>query len=156
MEGVREQDEDAAWRSIVDNYGERATLDEDVGAAVDVSAGDDESEVVEPDLPEVDHLDPNLDEQPDETPYSPVLDAPEESYTPPPPPPLPRPRGPLGLAWVGLLGSPLLLLILVLTGTYVPQLLSWALVGAFLGGFLYLVWHMPSGPRDPFDDGARI
>lgn len=156
MEGVREQDEDALWRSIVDNYGERATLEEDTGTAVDLSPGSDEAEVVETDSPEVESVSPELVDHADDPPYSAILDAPEESYVPPPPPPLPRPRGPLGLAWLGLLGSPLLLLFFVLTGTYIPQLISWALVGAFLGGFFYLVWHLPSGPRDPFDDGARI
>ena len=30
------------------------------------------------------------------------------------------------------------------------------LVGGFLGGFGYLVAQMPRGPRDPFDDGARL
>ena len=35
-------------------------------------------------------------------------------------------------------------------------MLAYALVAAFVGGFLYLVWLMPSGPRDPDDDGAVV
>ena len=37
-----------------------------------------------------------------------------------------------------------------------PAIVAWLLVGAFLGGFGYLVAQMPRGPRDPFDDGARL
>lgn len=174
--GVREQDEDAAWRTIVENYGERATLEDEPtdgpaegsadtgagGCAAGLAEGPVEGTAraqepdAEQDSPEVEPVAPALDERADEPPYSAVLDAPEENFVPPPPPPLPRPRGPLGLAWLGLLGSPALLLVFILTGTAMPQLISWGLVAAFLGGFLYLVWHLPNGPRDPFDDGARI
>ena len=34
--------------------------------------------------------------------------------------------------------------------------LGYLLVAAFVGGFLYLVTRMPRGPRDPADDGARL
>lgn len=157
---MREQDEDAVWRSIVDNYGERATIDDDPGetavAGPAIAEVEAEVEEPEPEDPQVAPSGPSLDDEPDVPPYSAILDAPEDGFVPPPPPPLPRPRGPLGLAWLGLLGSPVLLLFFVLTGTYVPQLISWALVGGFLAGFIYLVWHLPSGPRDPYDDGARI
>ncbi len=59
-------------------------------------------------------------------------------------------------AWVGIFGSPTVLLVCLVLGIDLPRLLSYALVAAFVGGFLYLVAQMPSGPRDPDDDGARI
>ena len=39
---------------------------------------------------------------------------------------------------------------------YVAPIIGWALVGWFVGGFGYLVRHMPRSPRDPWDDGSRI
>lgn len=140
---MREQDEDAAWREIVANYGERARLEDEPVADEPASDPDEE--------PEAEAVYP-----PEEPPPSTVLDAPEERFVPPPPPPLPRPRGPRGLAWLGVVGSPLLLLVFLLTGTYLPGWGAWTLVVAFLGGFGYLVWTMPRGPRDPWDDGAQV
>ena len=48
------------------------------------------------------------------------------------------------------------LLVALVFGIYFPGWLSLILVGGFVGGFVYLVSTMPSGPRDPGDDGARI
>ena len=75
---------------------------------------------------------------------------------PPPPPPLPRPEPRRALAWLGLFGAPVVLLAALVFGVYLPGWLSLILVGGFVGGFVYLVSTMPSGPRDPGDDGARI
>lgn len=148
---VRERDEDAAWQEIVDNFGDRATLDGDgdQGAGPEPVPGspersEDSGESGEPDGP------------PDVLPAPPQAPAAEERYVPPPPPPLPRPRGPRGLAWVGAVGSPALLLVLLLTGQTISRLVATVLVAAFLCGFGYLVWTMPRGPRDPWDDGARV
>ena len=167
MGGVRDQDEDAAWREIVENYGERATLDE--GAP---DPGDDPERPVDPDAAPTDGpVEPDEPGEPAEPPVpggphasyvadvpdpSPYLDAPEERYVPPPPPPLPRPRGVRGLAWLGLFGSPLVLLVAVVAGIGLPRLVTWALVAGFVAGFAHLVWTMPRGPRDPFDDGAQV
>ena len=75
---------------------------------------------------------------------------------PPPPPPLPRvPKDRLA-AWLGVFVSPILLLVAAVLRIPLPTIVAWLLVGAFLGGFGYLVAQMPRGPRDPFDDGARI
>ncbi|KRC56736.1 MULTISPECIES: hypothetical protein [unclassified Nocardioides] len=136
----REQpDEDAAWRAIVDNYGD-PVLEPDAG--LDATP---EPEP-EPELPE--HL---RDEEPDELRY-----AVDDSFVPPAPPPLPRPTPDRMLAWLGVFGSPAVLLFFVVTGIGMPQLLGWALVGSFLVGFGYLVMKMPSEPRDPWDDGAVL
>jgi hypothetical protein len=125
---VTERSEDELWRSIVDNYGDRAELAEE-----------------EPPRPE-----------PASVPLEAVVDDEEERFVPPPPPPLPRPDNKRLVAWAGVLGVPLLLLVLVLASVRPPTLVSYALVAWFVGGFTFLVLQMPRGPRDPEDDGARL
>jgi hypothetical protein len=126
------QDDDA-WRAIVENYGERP------------------------------HVDPLPAEPPELTgplppaPYDLADDPwPEERFVPPEPPPLPHPPPVRLAAWVGLFGAPAVLLVALVLGIGLPPLLAYGLVGAFLGGFAYLVIHMQRGPRDPGDDGARL
>ena len=125
---MTERSEDELWRSIVDNYGDRAELAED-----------------EVPLP-----------QAAPPPLEAAADAPEERFVPPPPPPLPRPDNKRLVAWAGVLGVPLLLLVLVLASFRPPTMVSYALVAWFVGGFAFLVLQMPRGPRDPEDDGARL
>ncbi len=59
-------------------------------------------------------------------------------------------------AWIGLFGSPAVLLVALVLGIELPGWMGYFLVGYFIGGFLYLVLHMQRGPRDPGDDGARV
>ena len=80
----------------------------------------------------------------------------DERFVPPAPPPLPRvPKDRLA-AWTGVLASPILLLLATVLRIPLPTMVAWLLIGSFLGGFGYLVAQMPRGPRDPFDDGARL
>jgi hypothetical protein len=130
--------EDEAWRAIVDNYGERAQLD------------DESSDEAVPA--------PSAAAEP---PASPVPDAveeePEERFVPPVPPPAPRQPLPKRLAWLAVLGSPALLVVALLVSYDVPPLVGYALVGGFVGGFGYLVATMQrSGERNPWDDGAQL
>ena len=60
------------------------------------------------------------------------------------------------VAWGGVFGSPGILLLATVVGIGLPAWLGYALVAWFVGGFAYLVAQMPPGPRDPFDDGARL
>jgi hypothetical protein len=130
---VTNRDEDELWRSIVDNYGDRPQLaDEALPAGPPPASA------------------PSSDEEP----VAPAED--EERFVPPPPPPLPRPENKRLVAWVGVLGVPILLLILLLVSMRPPTLVAYALVAWFVGGFTYLVLLMPRGPRDPDDDGARL
>jgi hypothetical protein len=125
---VSTRDDDAAWQQIVDNYGERA-------------------EVPPADAPLVD---------------SPTADAPEpfhvelydEQFVPPPLPPPPVIRPERRLAWVGLIGSPVLLIAFTFLDYALPTVLTGGLVVAFLASFGYLVATME--PHDPDDDGARV
>ena len=75
---------------------------------------------------------------------------------PPPPPPVPRPEPRRGLAWAGLFGAPVILLVALVFGVYLPGWLSLLLVAGFIGGFGYLVATMSNDPRDPGDDGAVL
>jgi hypothetical protein len=82
----------------------------------------------------------------------------EGHFVPPPPPPLPSVEPRRRLAWAGLLGAPLVALLLVGAGISVTGWMAFLLVVAFIGGFGYLVATMRSGPPDEWsgDDGARL
>jgi hypothetical protein len=124
-------DEDAVWRDIVDSYGER------------------------PEFP---------DAAPPEPPPAPepvvAFEVPHElsaatwedegHYVPPEPPPVPVPQGPRAVAWAGVLGMPLLMLVLVIVGWSPPSPTGLLMVVWFVGGFGYLVATM----RGSDDEGG--
>ena len=132
----------AAWDDIVAHYGERAELDPDA----------DEVPAAAPDVPSAD--------QPDE--FADAWWAQEEHFVPPTPPPAPLPAGPRGLAWLGVLGSPVAMLVLVLLRVSIPGWLGLLLFAAFVGGIGYLIATMARGddddPNNPFsgNDGAVV
>ena len=122
--------EEAAWRAIVDNYGERPQIEE--------------PEAVAPAPPRR------------EEPPKIVHDvASEEHYRPPTPPPLPMPSPVRLLAWLGLFGVPTLVLVALVAGLEMPNWLGLVLMVWFVGGFVYLVASMRP-PRDDHDDGAVL
>jgi hypothetical protein len=91
----------------------------------------------------------------------PVAEAVEdvEAFVPPDPPPLPRGDLATRLAWAGVAGGPLFLLIAALFWRDLPQLLLMAAVTAFVGGFVTLVLRMPrdrSSSDGDDDDGAVV
>ncbi len=127
--------EDAVWRDIVDNYGDRPEVDE-------------------PPAPEpARFVVPAPEPEPEQLVVRPVA---EERYVPPPPPPLPRPAPPRAVAWAGVFGAPVLLLVCLFARIDLPTLIDYLLLGWFVGGFLYLVATMSREPREPWDDGSRI
>jgi hypothetical protein len=136
---VTGRDDDETWRSIVENYGERPTLPEP------------ERRPEPPTEHQSEHQPDARREAGDE-----AAELEEDGYVPPEPPPVPLPERPRLAAWVGLLGAPLLLVVLMLAGATIGSWLLLLLVSAFVGGFGYLVATMSREPRDPWDDGSRI
>ncbi len=128
--------DDATWRAIVQNYGDRLDLGEEI----------DEPEIEVPPSPR--------GVFPDEEPIE--LREPEGHYVPPPPPPLPRPDPPRLLAWLGLFGVPTFVLVSLMTGLNLPTWLGLILMVWFVGGFVYLVASMRPGAGDEYDDGAVL
>jgi hypothetical protein len=127
--------EEQAWREIVRHYG------------------------ASPDLPGLIELTTPLEQPaPEAGPGSPephVFDLDDdESFTPPPLPPPAVISPERRLAWVGLVVSPLLLVLINLIDYSLPGILSVGLVIAFVASFGYLVATM--APHDPDDDGARL
>jgi hypothetical protein len=145
--------EELAWRSIVENYGERAQLDESP------SPPPAEAPVAPPSdgtpfggrFGDPSALD-GFGVEPDDE----LTEEAEEGFVPPEPPPLPRLAPDRAVAWAGIFGSPVVLLTALILSLAIPAWLGYLLVVAFVGGFVYLVVQMPREPRDPWDDGAQI
>lgn len=130
--GGRKLDEDAAWRAIVEHYGERATLEDGATPTVD---------------------------RPPEAPTETGDSWEEEAhFVPPDPPPVPAMEPRRKLAWLGLFGSPLLMLVAVVFGWRLWDWVLGVLVLGFVGGFVYLVATMPRRPPEDGspDDGAVV
>jgi hypothetical protein len=144
-------DEEALWRAIVANYGDRPEI-----PVLDA----------EPEVPRAGR-DPGLSPRPDDAAapgattdgptgvphHAPGHDD-EDHYVPPPPPPLPMPPPARLLAWVGLFGVPVFVLVALAAGLGVPALLGLVLMIWFVGGFIFLVASM--SPGEDHDDGARL
>jgi hypothetical protein len=127
------EDDEHAWRGIVDHYGERAELSSaDLQPPTEVDAR---------------HEIPYDDD---------AGDAAADRFVPPVPPPVPRPRGARLVAWLGVATAPLALLVAVLTPLRISASVAYPLVGWFVGSFAYLVLTMPSNQRESWDDGAQI
>ena len=123
--------DDDTWREIVENFGEA------------------------PEFPEVPPPPPQ-EEEPDDVDYDPHAAYDQERYVPPPPPPIPRPEPIRLVAWAGVQLAPLILTVALIISWRLPGFLSFLLVGWFIGGFALLVWQLPQGPSDPWDDGAQV
>ena len=145
----RDSDEDA-WRAIVENYGERAELDDEPATEPPADPSTEqrlERFFVPLPRPEAEEADDVRD----------VDDEPDDAFVPPAPPPLPKLPPDRLLAWTGLFGSPTVLLVCVVLNVHLPPWLGYLLVASFIGGFLYLVVKMPRRDDiDPWDDGARL
>ncbi len=82
----------------------------------------------------------------------------DEPFVPAEPPPLPGLAPYQQLAWLGLAGGPLLLLVAALFAVTLPAWLSLAAVAGFVGGFLTLVATMEDRrrPDDDSENGAVV
>lgn len=164
----RKLDEDAAWREIIAHYADPSTIEfPEAERMPDPDSPAEPVETAEPD-PRVDAPDtsePSADERlrglfhptwDDEEPQR--LPDDEEHFVPPPPPPIPRAEPRRRLAWIGLFGSPLLMLLTVIFGWSLPGWVMFWLAVGFAGGFVYLVATMPNRrpDDDSGDDGAVL
>ena len=132
-------DEDAAWRSIIEHYGDRPVLD-------------DPPPVAPPAEPEAQPRFAVFERRWTPEPLNSEATWDDEGhFVPPEPPPLPRLEPRRKLAWIGLFGAPLMMLVAVVFGWHYPGWLSFLLVSGFVGGFGYLVATMP---RNRDDDGS--
>ena len=134
--------EDALWRSIIDNYGDRPEIDEP-------------EIVVPPSLRDLDAIPPGPEALPTATPAAEPVD-PQDHFVPPVPPPLPAPPPARLLAWVGLFGVPMFVLVALVAGLVLPSWVGLILMVWFVGGFVFLVASMRPGPGEDHDDGARL
>ena len=138
--GDRKLDEDAAWRSIIENYG---------------------PEPADPDTPTVEPVEARPVVGPVETHQDSFNTAAswddEGHFIPPSPPPLPPLEPKRKFAWTGLFGAPTLMLIAIVLGWDLPRLLIGFLVCWFVAGFGFLVATMPrTRGGDGPDNGAVV
>ncbi len=163
---MNQPDEDALWRSIVENYGERAMLDPraererpgegmaDPAAnettddtAQELGSRRDNERIVEP----VDPLTSGVGDRLD------AWDDPEDHFVPPEPPPLPRLAPPQLLAWTGVFGTPALTVAMAVLHLSIPLWASLLALIWFVGGFSFLVATMRrDDDDDEWDDGAVL
>lgn len=134
-------DEDAVWRAIVDNYGERPEIEEP-----EIEVPPSPRGLTRPRLPSRAEPDDGLEAE----------DDPEDHFVPPPPPPLPKPPPARLLAWLGLFGVPAFVLVALVARLDLPSWLGPMLMAWFVGGFVFLVASMRQGPGENTDDGARL
>ena len=145
-DGARKLEEAAAWQDIIANYGERATLDDAPEPTGPVRSTE---PAVDPGLFDRAFLESQEVAEPWDG---------EEHFVPPEPPPLPKLEPRRKLAWIGLFGAPLVMLLAIVIGWNYPDWFAGMMVMGFIGGFVYLVATMPKHGSDdwPGDDGAVI
>jgi hypothetical protein len=80
----------------------------------------------------------------------------DERFVPPDPPPITSTDLASRLAWLGVLGGPLVLLLAALTWSRLPTLVVILALVAFVGGFITLVARLPRERDDGPDDGAVV
>ena len=147
------RDEDLLWRSIVDNYGDRVTLD----PTTDEPTGEPPKEPTEePTATQVPA--PSPEEPPAEArDWLDAYDDPEDHFVPPEPERVPTPEPRRLIAWAGVFGVPVAVLVLVVLQVSLPPWASMLCLAWFVGGFGYLVATMRREPPDSdWDDGARL
>lgn len=88
----------------------------------------------------------------------PEVDESQERYIPPPPPPLPRLRPVDQLAWLGVLGGPIVLLLAAVFTLPIPTWVELAAALGFVAGFVTLVVGLDNRSHDELDgdDGAQV
>jgi hypothetical protein len=153
--------EDAEWRSLVEQFGQPSAPGHDGGdgPVPRWPASEDVDEKYEPliDVPSgLTVADTPTEDDEDARPAK-KADDPHDHFVPPEPPRGPRLDWISRLAWLGLLGGPLLLIAAAVLNFGTGRITTLAVVG-FIGGFLTLVFRMKDKlpPGDSGDDGAIV
>lgn len=145
------RDEEQVWAELVETFHTPSSDDRGQWPAAEDVDGDQPADGDE------DPGDDDTSPEPVATvpPARPTAD-PEEHFVPPAPPPLPSTDLITRLAWVGVLGTPVVFLAVVVFGVSVPGIVAAAGAAAFVGGFVILVARLRGhDPYDP-DDGAVV
>lgn len=173
------RDEDELWRSIVENYGDRAVLDEGPDLeppSQHAPEGGTETPSRSPLMPGPEPAGPPAASEPREgfVPFTGPTAGPEDDVEAmssseaaeaagveeprfvPPTPPLPEMDRLRWAAWIAVLGSPTAFVVSAIADVRLNGLFAAVLALLFMGGFGWLVAHMPRDPGDPWDDGARV
>ncbi|TCC33404.1 hypothetical protein [Kribbella sindirgiensis] len=151
--------EDAEWQSLVEQFNQPSAPGHDGGdePVARWPASEDVDDKYEPliDVP----AGLTIEEKKTEDAEPPVKKADDahDHYVPPEPPRGPRLDWISRLAWLGLLGGPLLLILAALLDFGTGRITTLAVTG-FIGGFLTLVFRMKDRlpPGDGGDDGAVV
>jgi hypothetical protein len=80
----------------------------------------------------------------------------QDRFVPPDPPPITSTDLMSRLAWLGVIGGPLFLLVAALVWRTLPTLVVIIALAAFIGGFITLVARLPRDRGDGSDDGAVV
>lgn len=141
-DGDRKLAEDAAWKLIVENYGEPAVIDPE--PEPETAPEPPRFTVFERRLPDPLETQATWED--------------EGHFVPPEPPPLPKLDPRRKLAWIGLFGAMLAMLLGAGLSFEYPTWFTGLMVSSFIGGFVYLVATMPRDRPDDWsgDDGAVV
>ena len=147
-------DEEAAWRLIVENYGERPEMGEPTPQAPPPAEPDDRRDPPVIDRSYLESVEAERAEAARAAHRE--TDDEAEHFVPPEPPPVPRATPARRIAWAGLFLPPLLMLLAVAFGWEFASWFSMMLVASFVGGFVFLIATMPRDGGDGWDDGAVV
>ncbi|MEU4197479.1 hypothetical protein AB0E69_36665 [Kribbella sp. NPDC026611] len=157
---IERSTEDAEWASLVEQFNQPSAPGHDGGddPVPRWPVSEDVDEKYEPliDVPSGLVVAEPADEEADERPPR-KADDPHDHFIPPEPPRGPRLDWISRVAWLGLIGGPLLLILAALLDFGTGRITTLAVVG-FIGGFLTLVIRMKDRlpPGDSGDDGAVV
>lgn len=138
-----EQVDEAAWEQIVAGYS--ATASEPDGPPQPTVTGEPDEPGQTADLYRARAPEPH-----------PLVRDDEDHFVPEPPPPPPDIDLVSRLAWAGVFGGPILLLVATLLTWVPPRAVVLVCVLGFVGGIVTLVLRMKDGPPDDPDNGAVV
>lgn len=158
------RDDEQVWAELVETFhapsddeARRWPAAEDVDPEQAKGQAESDDDAGDPDHPTGDQRDAaRRAEHPAHTTEQQRAADPGEHFVPPPPPPLPSTDLITRLAWVGVLGTPVVFLLIALLGQSVSGVVGAMGAGAFIGGFVILIARLRGhDPHDP-DDGAVV